>query len=412
MDLELSFLVSLLKSNSARQKAILLKGVDLAYFLTHDVEADYILKFYNKYKKLPSFESFRTKFKQDFGKVDETVEVYYDKLLERKTYSELKKVLDTCVRKLGSNTATSTYETAELLLKGATSISTSANLSGSDLFKSLQSRLARYEKLQKQKHRFYDLPYPTLNKLVAGVRPENLITLCARPSVGKSWISFDFMLSFWKQGAKCLIISKEMSRDEVEDRLDAMLLGFGWDRFLRGKLNGKELIRFKKAAKEDVKELHDSIIIEADDTLEGATMQDVRACIVKHKPDVVLVDGAYLIKTSMRDLVQASVERSRTMKRLAKEQKVILMQTEQMNRAADRDGGGSLSNLQWTDATSQDSDYVFELVKTKEKSSLLFKVLKGRNSAIGDFYINFGFNPLDFSERHALVNAVDIGEDG
>jgi len=61
---------------------------------------------------------------------------------------------------------------------------------------------------------FYDL-----DKMTAGLHPEELTIIAARPGVGKTAYAIQMMLNMAKKGVKCLLVSREMSQMQLVKRI-------------------------------------------------------------------------------------------------------------------------------------------------------------------------------------------------
>ena len=61
---------------------------------------------------------------------------------------------------------------------------------------------------------FYDL-----DKMTAGLHPEELTIIAARPGVGKTAYAIQMMLNMAKKGVKCLFVSREMSQMQLAKRI-------------------------------------------------------------------------------------------------------------------------------------------------------------------------------------------------
>jgi len=149
----------------------------------------------------------------------------------------------------------------------------------------------------------------------------------------------------------------------------------------------------------------------------GSTIDSLRARVEKFEPDLLVVDGFYL----MRDARSGKKDRdwktvgnvSADIKELALEMDLPIIGTCQANRAAAQNKGGSdLSDIAFADAIGQDADIVMQVVKGKapEGHPMLMFLFPGvRDGDMSPFVIN-AIPGKDFSLRSATVNVKEFFE--
>lgn len=147
----------------------------------------------------------------------------------------------------------------------------------------------------------------------------------------------------------------------------------------------------------------------------GSTPESLRARIERFEPDVLIVDGFYL----MRDARSGKKDRdwktvsniSADLKEMALEMNIGIIGTTQANRSSDKDSKhispDDLSGLAFADAIGQDADVVIQIIKGKDPNTgkpILLLLFPGvRDAEIRPFVINA--NPgKDFSLRQRKVN--------
>jgi replicative DNA helicase len=111
-----------------------------------------------------------------------------------------------------------------------------------------------------------------------------------------------------------------------------------------------------KARKDAITKSNATVTVTDTEEMEENGIEGVRDKIIEHDPDVVMIDGAYLLTEAGKGSETEKATRiSRATKRLAKNRDVLVMQTLQMNRSAeDAEDGGDLQNISWSDAIGQD----------------------------------------------------------
>jgi len=183
-------------------------------------------------------------------------------------------------------------------------------------------------------------PFKTLNNFGVGWLPGELISLFARPTVGKTWMSVLTAVIAAFAGHKTLLVSTEMSVAAINLRADvvmANLMGY--------KLSHKALRNGDPIDEEVYKEFLETLTKADSPSLlvcdhingEGSiTIEGIAGLVRKHTPEFVVLDGIYLVTTGLT--TKAMWEQSHTlfysMKGLCLSQNVSMFVTTQANRDA------------------------------------------------------------------------------
>ncbi|MEN6312762.1 MAG: replicative DNA helicase [Clostridiaceae bacterium] len=238
---------------------------------------------------------------------------------------------------------------------------------------------------------FYDL-----DKITAGLHPEELTIIAARPGVGKSAYSMQIMLNMAKKGVKCLFVSREMSQMQIAKRILSNL----------ALIDGQKLRFCKSLTDDDWAKMAfavsdaDKLPIELNDKL--ATIQEIRAyCRELRKNDnidLLIVDYLQLCrsikKTESRR--QEIEDISRQLKEISLEFAMPVIALSQLSREGEKAGREPiLSDLRESGSIEQDADNVIFLhvpKDTDEKAdSFDIKVIaaKQRNGPTGYIYLKY-----------------------
>jgi len=145
-------------------------------------------------------------------------------------------------------------------------------------------------------------PFSSLNRMGVGWMPGEMVSLFARPSVGKSWMCVQAAVTAVRNGFKTLLISTEMPVAQMNMRMDVVLgnaMGY--------KFSHKDL-RYGNPINEDsYTEFLDNlenVPLLVCDHVEGEasiSLESIHNLIRKHVPDFVVIDGVYLITSSGRN---------------------------------------------------------------------------------------------------------------
>ncbi|WP_354686663.1 replicative DNA helicase [Cupriavidus necator] len=239
-----------------------------------------------------------------------------------------------------------------------------------------------------------------LDRLLAGgVRPGNVVVLGARPSVGKTALAMS-IAAYVAQRSRVLLLSMEMSSNEVSDRLIAMLGQIPLDAVLKAKPDNKEMWQGVTRAITAVNELHMSV-----DDQPALTLLDVRqkARRIKRRGGLDLLVLDYLQLMQGRDEAEKRnyqlEEISRGVKAIAKELEIGVLELVQLNRGAEQRGGRfRMSDIRDCGGIEQDADVIGFLHRPIKddpelgdewKNFAWLQVEKNRQGALGDVPLSY-----------------------
>jgi replicative DNA helicase len=246
----------------------------------------------------------------------------------------------------------------------------------------VDERWHRYERRRRgEDDSVWHYPWPTIDSVTDGINPTELVLITARPGVGKTWALCCILDNLVRSGARTLLISTEMSVSAIERRIDAVHFGLDFEAFRSGLLPDHLTKKYREGL-EEFRSLSNAPIVVGDEVLTPAAID---AKYQQYKPDVILVDGLYLLRDDegARDLWARTTNVSRGLKVLAKRYTIPVIATTQLHRpaarmAVDRIG---LDNLAYSDALSQDADVVIGMYANKNllsEHARLLRILKAR----------------------------------
>lgn len=194
--------------------------------------------------------------------------------------------------------------------------------------------------------------------LNGGPNKGNLVIVGARPSMGKTALAVNIACNV-ARFAQVLVLSMEMTTDELLDRVLAALGSIQLDVITSCRMNAHELVRFRQANEELC-----ALGLHLDDQ-PALSLLEVRAKARlvkrKHGLDMLVVDYLQLMSGdgSNRDNRNAQIEAiSRGLKALAKELGIVVIALSQLNRGGANKSRPQLSDLRDSGAIEQDADIV------------------------------------------------------
>jgi replicative DNA helicase len=237
---------------------------------------------------------------------------------------------------------------------------------------------------------FYDL-----DKITAGLHPEELTLIAARPGVGKTAFALQLMINISRKGCKCLFVSREMSNIQIAKRVLANL----------AVVDGHKLRFCKSLTDTDWEKMADALIeinelpVEINDSL--SSVQEIRAYCRElknnDKIDLLIVDYLQLCKSLKKteNRRQEVEDISRQLKEMTLEFAIPIIALSQLSRESVSAGEPELHHLRESGSLEQDADNVIFLHvpkdtdETAEAFDIKVIVAKQRNGPVGYIFLKY-----------------------
>lgn len=210
------------------------------------------------------------------------------------------------------------------------------------------------------------LPLIKLNKLVGGIKSNEIIVIAARPGCGKTTLALNLIQGLNKQNIKCGLYSLEMNGEELASRI---------------KNNKKK----------------DLFLIE--DDIKKANIECIREDIRDNNLKAVFIDYLQLMSGKIK-------QNSNALKQLSRETNTPIFVLAQLNRQA-HDKTPQLNMLKDCGAIEQDADQVWFI---QEESIIVAKNRKGATGEINTFFdkANFKIIERDYVEEELEYSKEEI----
>jgi replicative DNA helicase len=233
-----------------------------------------------------------------------------------------------------------------------------------------------------------DMAYPT------GMAPGHLIVMIGWAGRGKTWMSSYLACKAWEQGFKPMIVSLEMTPENMRDRIYTMLGSglFKASDFSKGNIN---LDDFDTWAKKKFTDTNGFILISQQGS-GNVTPQTIQAKIDQHKPDIVILDYHQLFTDTNNS--KAPTERnmniSREFKNLAVRNNipVIDITAATMDDISNQEAPPLLSQVAWSKAIEYDADMAMAVHRTPDTNIIEVVSRKNRHGTEFDFFLDWDIN--------------------
>lgn len=346
---------------------------------------------------------------------DETLLYWCKELRTKAKHNRMADITEEVAEKLDNG---ETEEAYTLMKQGVWKIEDEIVESSSvDITKNTDDRKQAYLERKKNKGMIgISTGIPHLDYILKGLIKETLTTLIAGTGVGKTWFLVLLGAYAMLNGYKVVCFITEMSTDLMQDRFEAMLFGmmygdFNYNNFKSGNLDIETENTYFEFLEDDLPKLEPLII----ETATG--ISSVVSVIEREKPDLVLVDGAYLMEDeqSAKDDWLRVTHITRDLKKTAKNWHLPIVINTQADKNTSKKTGPELGSIMYTQSIGQDSDNVLALFRDEimfNDKEMGIKVLKQREGVLGKVIINWNFDKMDFKSIYSESSANDDFNNG
>jgi len=233
-----------------------------------------------------------------------------------------------------------------------------------------------------------DAMYPT------GLAGGHLIVLIGWSGHGKSWMATMMAVRAWAAGYKPMIISLEMSPEEVRDRAYT-IMGTGEFRhsdFARGAIS---LDRFDRWANNSLNDKNGFVVVSS----EGAgkvTPATVQTKIDQHRPDLVILDYQQLFDSDENEGNEVVRNRriSRDFKRMAVRNDIPVINLTQatFDDPKQTSEPPRIEQVAWSKGIQQDADLALAVHKYEDSDVWAVIARKNRHGEEFEFALNWTVN--------------------
>lgn len=224
-----------------------------------------------------------------------------------------------------------------------------------------------WDDLENQNKTFFETGFEDLD-CVLGIAEKKgaVITIGARPAMGKTTFMLSIMENILLKNKKCIYFSLEMSKEQLVKRI---LFQRAEVSFIKSKLNNYVAKDWEKLANAMNNLSKWDLFV---DDSSAANTKEIEAAIKEQKPDVVFIDYFQLLggKPKQDRLIQIE-ENMKALKRIAKEYGVVIFIASQLSRAPESryDKRPLLSDLRESGAIENISDVVIFLYRDEYYNS-------------------------------------------
>lgn len=353
-------------------------------FDARKAEFVYLRNHVAKYGLLPSRAAFKRKFPDcPKFKVKDPLEALTEDLLERKQ----RNVAVDLVNYLGDgdNLQDALHDCIQRIQKTAIEINRYAvENTDHEYVTSFKDRLRTYNdrKVNLDNAVFTTGLSVTDKHLNGGIFPGSLVVFAGDPAMGKSWFLCKMAVANRQRHKRGLIITPEMSEEELSYRMDALQYELNHDKLIAGKLTPRQEARWKARVRKDETPLY--ICDVTGDT--NFTPSKLVGKIETYKPDYVIIDSAYYMRSDTEDPKFQTYKDNQNLvkqiKAIARRKNIPIICIVQMKPETEKNnmqGESALRGMYGGDHWAQGSDIAIRLTGARAESFRKVVTLKNRH---------------------------------
>ena len=381
------------------------RGITDAWFLDDDNRKvwSFLKRHYSEYSEVPTVVTVKDHYPNyKVLDVEDSLDYLLDTMVEFRRRLLTRKGLEDAVEFLQDNN----HDAALLAMEQTISRVNESGVLGTheiDLTKNTEERYKEYLAIQNQTFLGIPTGFKDIDEATAGLQGGQLVTIIAPPKTGKSQVALQMAINVHALGKVPMFQSFEMNNHEQQQRHDAMRAHIDHSRLRRGKLLDKENDRYIDMLNKMETE-HPFHLVDA---VNGITVAALSAKIEQLKPDVVFVDGVYLMMdelTGEMNTPQAITNITRALKRLAQKIDKPIIITTQTLLWKMRAGKVTADSIGYSSSFFQDSDVILGLEPVEEDDSIrLLKVVASRNCPPKETSLTWRWSTGCFHDESAMM---------
>jgi hypothetical protein len=275
----------------------------------------------------------------------------------------------------------------------------------------------RYEQRKNDIYAFAKMPWPwdIMNECTGGIQDDDFIVLYGRPKSMKTWVLVVLLAWAFQNEKTVLIYTKEMTPDNIFQRIAATICQIPYQELRNGKLMPHDELLLMSLARMLQDKYMRANLVCLDGREAGAggdTVPWIQSKIEKYKPDLVFIDGMYLLsdvtngkKGPTADWLRVT-NISRAVRSMILHTHTPVVATMQANRGAAKHSDGNLDEIAYADAVAQDATIAMRVINEKWQNTIACVMAGSREFRLHGFRIN-GKPATDFT-FHSVMTEEEI----
>lgn len=387
-------------------------------FLDTELPAvQFVKSHFRRYRQLPELDTVQTEVGVRFPAAPEPLAFYVDRLYERHEYNLIRDRFGS----LRDAMQTMDMPAMREAVAGMHAAGRATHAAGRQLVNVREGAELMFRRLEETRGfggvTGIETGWPQYDLITGGYQDGDLITLVGRPGTGKTYVALKQAKAAHEAGHSTLVVTTEMPTEQLMRRHASLALGIN-PQILKTNTLSSYMMRRMRSLYETMVNAEGLNIFSVG---MNATPAKVEALIQEMMPDLIVIDGLYLLRPSSAG---RNMSRTEKITGVMDEIKAITLDvnrpvvaTTQFSRQAGAAGKeGTLENIGYTDAIGTHSSLVAAIKfgpTVDPKKSRYLEFLKGREGEEGRVAINFRFAPTNLDEiPYDVLAALRGGNEG
>ena len=220
-------------------------------------------------------------------------------------------------------------------------------------------------------------PWDPLQEVTGGVQPDDFVILYGRPKNMKTWVLAFLIAWFHDMGKRMVIYTKEMTADNIFMRAGACLAQVRYHEFRVApwglSWGEKQSIYAVQKILRRAQEDQTVVCLSGKDAAEGGdTVPWLRSKVEMYKPDIVFVDGMYLMTDAKGNKKpnEKVGSISNDLRAMTLATHIPVIATIQANREAAKNKEANLDEIGFSDRVGQDATLLMRCINEKDKPTV------------------------------------------
>jgi replicative DNA helicase len=359
----------------------------------------FVREHYGTYSEVPTYTTVKDNYPNFTAlKVEDTIDYLIDQTIAFRRKTIALQGASTVIEKLQGND----HESAILEMSNTVTLVNAQGIQGTthiDVNADPTIRFKDYENIQNSILLGIGTGFEKIDEATAGLQGGQLITVIAPPKTGKSQIALQMAINVHEDGKVPMFQSFEMNNHEQLQRHDSMRAHISHGRLRRGKLFESEETRYHDMLADSEGKQPFHLV----DAINGLTVDSLVAKAEQLSPDILFVDGVYLMMDSVTgeaNTPQALTNITRALKRVAQRLNIPVVITTQTLLWKMRGNKVSADSIGYSSSFFQDSDVILGLEPVDDDENIrLLKVVQSRNCPPSETSITWGWDTGCFHDE-------------
>lgn len=266
------------------------------------------------------------------------------------------------------------------------------------------NRIELYNKMRKEgRLPGISVGVPSIDKILLGVQPHELVVFTAPSNVGKStflqYVALTAYMGGTSKNDTPAFITLEMKAEALMRKFDAMATNFRYNALRALSLDPDEMRQWEEWGERVDNAPNDIIVI---DDIPNCTVERVFAETLRYKPNAMFVDYFGLMTPSFtgEKQFQGMAQMAKDLKKVPQRTGIPLFTAAQTNRAGFKEGVRA-DNVADTIEIFRSADIMLGLERDEEDDpfTMFVKLVKARDSGKGEAEMHWDMSTMNFYEK-------------